>query len=87
MAIMVNDMVILINVVVIDEFRGGIDISHVLRWFDKYPVLVEIKGSSVPLVAEKIWITSNLPVEMWYPCIDAETLDALKRRLQITIFE
>jgi len=27
--------------VVFDEFRGGIDISHVLRWFDRYPVIVE----------------------------------------------
>ncbi|ALE29706.1 replication associated protein [Lake Sarah-associated circular virus-30] len=25
--------------VVLDEFRGGIDIAHVLRWFDRYPVL------------------------------------------------
>jgi hypothetical protein len=30
--------------VVIDEFRGGIDISHLLRWLDSYPVTVEIKG-------------------------------------------
>lgn len=72
--------------VVIDEFRGGIDISHVLRWFDKYPVLVEIKGSSTPLVAEKIWITSNIEPEQWYPTLDDETMAALKRRLVITRF-
>lgn len=35
--------------VVIDEFRGDIDISHVLRWFDRYPVIVEVKGSSTIL--------------------------------------
>jgi len=46
--------------VVIDEFRGGIDISHMLRWLDRYPVLVEVKGSSVCLKAGVIWITSNL---------------------------
>jgi len=73
--------------VVIDEFRGGIDISHILRWLDRYPVLVEIKGSSTPLVAEKIWITSNLHPEQWYTDIDTETMNALLRRLQITIFE
>lgn len=73
--------------VVIDEFRGGIDISHMLRWLDRYPVRVEIKGSSKPLVAESIWITSNISPESWYPMIDAETLSALMRRLEVTEFE
>jgi len=72
--------------VVIDEFRGGIDIAHILRWLDRYPVLVEIKGSSTPLVAEKIWITSNLHPMYWYPDLDEETRNALLRRLQITEF-
>lgn len=73
--------------VVIDEFRGGIDVAHVLRWLDRYPVLVEIKGSSVPLVAKKIWITSNLAPSEWYPGLDEETLQALLRRLNITHFD
>lgn len=73
--------------VVIDEFRGGIDISHLLRWLDRYPVRVEIKGSSRPLVAEKIWITSNINVNQWYPECDAETMSALMRRLIVTEFD
>lgn len=73
--------------VVIDEFRGAIDISHILRWLDRYPVLVEIKGSATCLVAEKIWITSNLHPRDWFKDIDSETQDALLRRLQITIFD
>ena len=72
--------------VVIDEFRGGIDISHLLRWLDRYPVRVEIKGSSRPLLAEKIWITSNICPQEWYPMCDAETLSALMRRLIVTEF-
>lgn len=72
--------------VVLDEFRGGIDVAHLLRWFDRYPVLVEIKGSSVPLVANNIWITSNLSPDSWYPDLDSETLAALRRRLNITHF-
>ena len=43
--------------VVIDEFRGDVGISHMLRWLDRYPVSVETKGSSVPLRASKLWIT------------------------------
>lgn len=73
--------------VVIDEFRGSIDISHVLRWLDRYPCLVEIKGSSTCLVATKIWITSNVHPDYWYPELDAATRDALLRRLEITVFE
>jgi hypothetical protein len=72
--------------VIIDEFRGGIDVSHLLRWLDRYPVRVEIKGSSRPLAAKTIWITSNLDPRRWYPEIDQETLDALLRRLNITHF-
>lgn len=73
--------------VVVDEFRGGIDIGHLLRWLDRYPVLVEVKGSSVILVAKKIWITSNLSPKEWYPGLDPETLNALLRRIKVTHFD
>jgi RNA helicase len=69
--------------VIIDEFRGSIDISHLLRWLDKYPVRVETKGSSRPLVASKIWITSNLHPNSWFPDLDYNTYLALERRLII----
>lgn len=72
--------------VVIDEFRGGIDIAHLLRWLDRYPTNVEIKGSSTVLKATKIWITSNIPPEQWYPDLDQATLEALRRRLNIIHF-
>lgn len=72
--------------VIIDEFRGTIGISHMLRWLDRYPVLVEIKGSSTVLKAKKIWITSNLDPRQWYPELDTSTRDALLRRLTITYF-
>jgi len=72
--------------VVIDEFRGGIDVAHLLRWFDRYPVRVEIKGSSRPFNASRIWITSNLDPIMWYPEIDEMTREALMRRLNIEYF-
>lgn len=69
--------------VVIDEFRGGIDISHLLRWLDRYPVRVEIKGASVPLCARVFYITSNIVPSSWYPDCDGATCDALERRLNI----
>lgn len=73
--------------VVIDEFRGLIAISHMLRWLDRYPVIVEIKGSSTVLRATNFWITSNLHPREWYPGLDELTLDALLRRLSIELIE
>lgn len=71
--------------VVIDEFRGAISISHLLRWLDRYPVIVEVKGSAVALKAQHIWITSNLSPEEWYPDLDSETKAALRRRFTSVI--
>lgn len=73
--------------VVVDEFRGGIDVAHLLRWCDRYPVLVEVKGSSTVLKATKIWFTSNLSPLQWYPDLDQDTTAALLRRLTIVHFD
>lgn len=73
--------------VVVDEFRGVVNISHLLRWLDRYPVIVEVKGSSTVLCAEKIWITSNIHPREWYPDLDQATMEALLRRLTIIHFD
>lgn len=68
---------------VIDEFRGDIDIAHMLRWLDRYPCLIEQKGTTTVKSFKKIWITSNIPPEEWYPTLDFQTKDALLRRLTV----
>lgn len=73
--------------VVIDEFRGSVDIAHLLRWFDRYPCIVETKGSATVLLAKSIWITSNIAPHQWYAELDGATMDALMRRLEVTEFE
>lgn len=72
--------------VVIDEFRGAIGISHMLRWLDRYPVIVEQKHGAGVLRAVRVWITSNVDPREWYPEADQSTRDALLRRLDITHF-
>lgn len=69
--------------VIIDEFRGNIDVSYLLTWFDRYPVRVEIKGSSTVLRATRFWVCSNLHPRQWYPDLDEATYLALERRLEI----
>ena len=70
--------------VVFDEFRGDIGISHILRWFDRYPTTIEAKHGGTVLKAKNIWITSNLHPSAWYPSLDEATVNALLRRLEIT---
>lgn len=72
--------------VIIDEFRGAIDIAHLLQWFDKFECHVENKGAGYPLRAIRFWVTSNLTVSQWYPNVDDETMAALRRRIQVTTF-
>jgi len=50
--------------VIIDDFGpGGIDINHLLRWFDRYKCYVESKGGMLPLYASKFVVTSNFSPE------------------------
>lgn len=69
--------------VVIDEFRGTVNVSNVLRWLDRYPVIIEVKGGAVPLCATKVWITSNVDPRKWYAGEDVATQQAVLRRLRI----
>lgn len=79
--------------VIIDEFRGDIDITYLLLWLDRYPVRVEIKGSTRCLCARRFWICSNLHPRGsllsnvdWFPLVDHLTYAALERRLEIIDF-
>lgn len=69
--------------VIFDEFRGDIAISHLLRWLDRYPVLLETKGSTTVKQFDQVWFTSNLHPRDWYPDLDEITKEALYRRLNI----
>jgi len=70
--------------VIIDEFDGQIGITHLLRWMDKYPCSVEVKGGTLPLMATEFWVTSNKPLDQWYPEASSNQVEALKRRVKIT---
>lgn len=69
--------------VVMDEFDGQIGIVHLLKWLDKYPVAVEIKGGSTPLRAVRFWITSNIQPEDWYQVAQSQ-VRALQRRIAVS---
>lgn len=72
--------------VIIDDFGpNGIDINHLLRWFDRYKCLVENKGGMVALHATSFIVTSNFHPRDVFKFGDEinPQLPALERRIVI----
>lgn len=68
--------------VLFDEFDGGWwKITYLLKLLDRYPMDVEVKGGFTSWVPRRIYITSNVPPEEWYPGARAVHMAALRRRL------
>lgn len=74
--------------VIIDDFAPkGIDINHLLRWFDRYRCTVESKGSMVPLFAVNFVVTSNFSPNECFTADDGgphPQIQALRRRMTVT---
>lgn len=54
------------EVLLLDEFRGGTDISVLLRLLDRYPMRLRVKGGHTYARWNKVYITSNLLPRSWY---------------------
>lgn len=72
--------------VIIEEFKGDINLSHMLRWMDKWPVRFEVKFGTACSRVKRIWITSNVDPRNWYPQANSDQMAALIRRIKITHF-
>lgn len=69
-------------IILIDDFHSNLKFDYLLRLLDRYPMKLNIKGGYTWRVAKKIYITSNIPPERWYPNIsNIELRNALMRRL------
>lgn len=73
------------DVVILDDYReswNDFGYSVLLRITDRYPVMVEVKGGSMPLRAKTIVITSNHPPRNAFDLDPAhENIDQLLRRI------
>lgn len=67
---------------IIQEFEGGIDRARFRDIFDTWEdALVEVKGMSIPMSADTVWITSNKhPMHWWKNMTDNER-EGLKGRI------
>lgn len=70
------------KIVVMDEFSGStLSPLRFQRVCDKYPMIVPIKGSSTPLLATEIHITSNYLPSKWWKEGTRYTPEAVDRRI------
>ena len=73
------------EVVILDDLRKGDFFFHqLLRVLDRYKLMVEVKGGSVPMVAKLIIVTCSMPPEqLWARIGDTENEDVgqLLRRI------
>lgn len=55
---------------------------HYKRWFDRYPITVEVKGGQMVINPELVIVTSQYtPEQIWEG--DTTTLDAIRRRVML----
>jgi len=66
--------------VLIDDYVGSLSFDFFNRIIDRYELPVETKGNVINFCGRRIFLTSNLPLEEWYPGINPTQLRALKRR-------
>lgn len=70
--------------VILEEFRGQLPFGMLLSMLDKYCCRVQHKGSSGQFTARRIYITSPVDIDQWYPELNERvegSLAQLKRRI------
>ena len=80
------------KVALLDDFAGKmskISLTNTLRFLDRYPVQVPIKGGFVWWVPEHVIITTNIHPRAWYEWKNrSDHWQALKRRIhEVIVFE
>lgn len=66
------------DIIIINEFEGQLSLDFMNNMIDYYPFKVQVKGGYVEFTSKKIYITSNVPLEKWWPGKDIESF---KRRI------
>ena len=69
------------DVIVFEEFHGQIPLPEMLNYLDIYPLMLPARYNDRIACYTKVYITSNISLDMQYPCQDAESVNALKRRI------
>lgn len=70
------------DTVVLDDLAGTFLFEHLKRWADRYPVIGEVKGSSIGLSYKRFIVTSNFEIADPQSTnqVPLETIKAIERR-------
>lgn len=69
--------------IILDDFSGGAPYQWLLNFLDRYPMMLPVKNSFVPMVAKTVWITSNVHPNQWYEYDNKKPYTALERRITL----
>ena len=62
-----------------DDFKDAMPLVELQRLLDWYPLWVEVKGGSVPMMAKRYVLTSNTSPDDWY--LRADPHRTVRRRI------
>lgn len=69
------------DVLIFEEFRGGIKHGDMLNYLDGYPLLLPCRYFNRQACYTKVYILTNIPPDQQYMNVDSETRAALWRRI------
>lgn len=69
--------------IVIDEFANQVTITELLNLLDGYQLRLDVKGCHTYARWEKVYLTTNLSWDEWYPNAHPEHRKALARRISV----
>jgi hypothetical protein len=71
------------KVVLLDDYRGEYKLQMLLKLLDRYEMSVPVKGGFTTWAPRKVYITSNVHPNDWYPNADRFSVAALFRRFDL----
>lgn len=71
------------RVVIFDDFYGDMDFGVFLKVLDRYRLDVPVKGGFTAWTPERIYITSNVHPNDWYPKLLEYQQQAMMRRISV----
>jgi len=66
---------------IVDEFRGQCTPEFILRFLDRYPMRLPVKGGFTQMAAHTVILTSNLHLADMFMGCDVSTRNAIARRV------
>lgn len=69
------------DVIIFEEFRGGLKHGDMLNYLDGYPLLLPCRYFNRQACFTKVFILTNIPPDQQYPNIDKESVKAFYRRI------